>query len=301
MAVNKEIWINDIVKDFWPDNSFLTKSVDHTPFVDGKTVHVPNAGAAVGVTKNATQFPISVTTREDSDQNYNIDKFYSTPVLVQDLEAVELSYDKRNSLMQQCRESLLDAVSEDVLYKWAGNLASGASIATTGENEAAHLPNATSTRKKMTKADVMSVKKLMDKAGVPAEGRYMLLDAVMYDQLVSDLTEAQTVNFLAGADAEQGIVGKYLGFSFLMRSRVLKCNSGSTLSPWSTACVAGSNAAGLAWQQSCVSRAMGSVELFEKEKDPTYYGDVFSLAMRAGGCHFRADKKGVVLIYQGAA
>ena len=58
-------------------------------------------------------------------------------------------------------------------------------------------------------------------------------------------------------------------------------------------------AAGLAWQKDCVSRALGQVEAYEDTKNPSYYGDIFSFAVRAGGSSIRSDKKGVVLLYQG--
>ena len=44
MALNREIWINTITENFYPDNSFMAKSIDDSAFVNNKTVHIPNAG-----------------------------------------------------------------------------------------------------------------------------------------------------------------------------------------------------------------------------------------------------------------
>ena len=49
MALNKEIWLNTIQENFFPDDSFMVKSVDDSQFVNNKIVHVPNAGAPSGV------------------------------------------------------------------------------------------------------------------------------------------------------------------------------------------------------------------------------------------------------------
>lgn len=42
---------------------------------------------------------------------------------------------------------------------------------------------------------------------IPQEGRYLLLDAQMYAQLLSDLTANENSAFLASADAQNGIIG----------------------------------------------------------------------------------------------
>ena len=33
MALNKQIWLNTIVENFYPDNSFASKSIDDSTFV----------------------------------------------------------------------------------------------------------------------------------------------------------------------------------------------------------------------------------------------------------------------------
>lgn len=296
MALNVEIWIRSIIEKFWPSNSFVVQSVDHSDYVNGKTVHVPNAGAGATITKNRPSYPATVGSRTDNDLTYDIDKFEADPLVSRDLEEVELSYDKRTSMLQQSKESLRQAVIEEILHSWADGVTK--KIPTDGAAESAHIPTATGNRKAMTKAVVMEVKKQMDLDDVPVEGRCMLLDAVMYNQLLASLTDSDVVHFLAGANPETGVVGKYLGFEFYERSRALKTAAGGTLKEWDKSAAATDSAAGLAWQKGCVSRAMGEVVAFENTKDATYYGDVFSFGMRAGGSAIRHDKKGVVLIYQ---
>lgn len=52
MALNKEIWLSTIVENFYPDDSFAAKSIDDSPFVSNKTVHIPNAGKPSSVVIN---------------------------------------------------------------------------------------------------------------------------------------------------------------------------------------------------------------------------------------------------------
>ena len=95
MALNKQVWLNTIVENFFPDNSFATKSIDDSVFVSNKTVHIPNAGAPSGVEINRTQKPASVNQRTDQDLTYDMDELTTNPIYIPNIDTVELSYDKR--------------------------------------------------------------------------------------------------------------------------------------------------------------------------------------------------------------
>lgn len=297
MGLQREIWIESIVGNLFADNSFVSRSTDHSAFVNNLTVHVPNAGAAPSVTKGRNSFPASVGSRTDTDLNYQIGEFTTDPFRISNAEEVELSYDKRESIVSASRSALAEAVAEDILKAWVP--ASFEKVLTTGDAITAHVASATGNRKAVTKADILAVKKIFDKNNIPQDGRCFLLDYEMYNQLLSALTEANANAFLASADAQRGVVGKLYGFDFYLRSSVLRTNAaGSALSNNTTAT---DSAGALAWHPSCVSRAMGNTELFEEENSPSYYGDVVSALVRAGGKYIRTDKKGVVVLAQDTA
>lgn len=81
MALNKEIWQSDIVENFYPDNSFASKSVDDSVFVENRKVHIPNAGAPSNVKRNRTQKPATSQQRTDNDLEYDIDELTSKQVI----------------------------------------------------------------------------------------------------------------------------------------------------------------------------------------------------------------------------
>ena len=107
---------------------------------------------------------------------------------------------------------------------------------------------------------------------IPQEGRYLLLDAQMYSQLLNSLTENENTAFLASADAQNGILGKLFSFNIMMRSRAALYTAAKAPKTWSTAGAATDLAAGLAWHEQSVCRALGEVKAFENEGDATYYG-----------------------------
>lgn len=299
MALNREIWIRDIVEGFFPNNSFVVRSIDHSMYVNNKTVHIPNAGGEPEVKKNNSSYPVSATKRTDQDLTYSIDDYKVVPIHIQDSEVVELSYDKRQSIIAQSKNVLQRTAIEGVLNSWIP--ASPLKYETSGSSVAAHIPTATGNRKAMSTADVRALKKMMDKDDIPAEGRYVLLDAEMYNQLLDSMTDAEVVNFLAGANVENGVIGRYMGFEFYMRSKVLKSDNTGTKKEWGTSAAATDCAAGVAWHSGCVSRALGDIIMFDDQDNPLYYGDIVSFEVRAGGTCIRQDKKGLIFIYQGTA
>lgn len=296
MALNKQIWLNTIQENFYPDDSFAAKSVDDSGFVNNKTVHVPNAGAPSKVQINRTTKPASVNQRTDNELAYDIDELTTDPVYIPNVDTVELSYDKRQSVLANDRQQLQKEASQNLLYKWL-NLDNP--VLTTGAAAAAHTSEtATGGRKKVQKEDVMSIVTRFNEDDVPMTGRYLLLDAKMYAELLEDLTDKELSAFLASADAQRGIIGNLYGVSILMRSKVLRLTAAKALLKWDADAVATEVAAGLAWQEGCVSRAIGDVKMFSQMDDPTYYGDIYSFLMRTGGAQRRYDKKGVIALIE---
>ena len=307
MALNKEIWLNTIQENFFPQNSFTSKSVDDSAFVNNKTVHVPNAGSPSSVKKNRTTKPATVQTRTDQDLSYNIDELTTDPVYIPNVDQVELSYDKRMSVIANDREQLQKAAADNLLQKWAKY---AAGITTTGANVTTRSANGTGDRRAITKADVLAAATLFNKNDVPQENRYLLLNAAMYADLLNDLTDKELSAFLASADAQNGTLGRLYGFSIMMRSETDEITDRSAAPSGGHTFLAATptseeaatlNAIALAWQEKCVSRAIGEVKMFDETDSPTYYGDIYSFLMRTGGSHRRYDKKGIAVIIEGEA
>lgn len=295
MAIQKEIWERAIVEGLFASNSFLSKAFNADGYVNaGKIVHIPQAGAASKVEKNRTTLPATVKQRTDTDKTFELAPFTTDPVLIPDAEKVELSYDKRESVLRQDKLALHDAVARDFLFAWSPG--SSRVIETTGAPVDAYTPSATGKRKGLCRADILTLMTRFNDEDIPQEGRYLLLDAQMYAQLLSDLTANENSAFLASADAQNGIIGKLFSFNVMMRSRAALYTTAKAPKAWSASGEATDLAAALAWHDQSVCRALGQVEAFEQEKAPEYYGDVYSFLVRAGGSIMRSDNAGVMAL-----
>lgn len=300
MAIQKEIWINSIVEGLFADNSFLSKAFNADMFVNqGKTVHIPNAGAASKVVKNRNTFPAEVKSRTDIDLTFNLDNYSTDPIKIDLAETVELSYNKRESVLRQDKAVLHETISEGILFEWLPLITN--SIRTSGDAVLSHTPDATGNRKAFTKSDVKKAMTEFNRDNVPMTGRYLLIDADMYDQLLASLTAQEAMAFHAAVDVKNGIVGALYGFNIMMRSRVAVYATAGTKKAWSAAGAATDNAAALAWHTNSVCRALGEVVAREQLNSPQYYGDIYAFEVRAGGRAMRNDVKGLTAIIQDTA
>ena len=295
MAVQKEIWQRTIIEGLFADNSFLSKAVNDDIYVnEGKKVHIPNAGAPSGVVVDRSSLPATVQKRIDVDVDYTLHELTTNPILIPYADMVELSYNKRNSVIDQDRKEIIFKAAEAILAAWLPPVAN--IVPTTGQGVAAWTPSATGLRKKITPADVAALQLRMNSDNVPQTDRYLLLDANMYQQLLDGMTQTQAIGFFQAADVKRGVMGMLYGFEVMVRSTVYRFAADGTIKAIDAAGAATDLAGGLAWQRDSLSRALGEVIMFDQVNNPEYYGDVYSFLVRVGGAIRRYDKKGVYAI-----
>lgn len=83
-----------------------------------------------------------------------MDEFTVDPVRIPHAEQVELSYNKRESVTRQSRRKLAQDIHESIIYNW---IPEGVKVVETlGEAVAAHIKEATGSRKRMTKQTIES-------------------------------------------------------------------------------------------------------------------------------------------------
>lgn len=78
MAIEKQIWINMIMEGYYPDGSFLTRSVDMTENVEHNKINLAEAGVDPEVLIDNNTFPVPIAERTDSPIAYRYTR--STPI-----------------------------------------------------------------------------------------------------------------------------------------------------------------------------------------------------------------------------
>lgn len=301
MAIQKETWVDYIIENLWKDNDFINQCYDESNSVlNGSVVHIPQAGAKPTVVKNRSSLPATVVQRTDTDITYTLDNYTTDPSLVQNVEEIETSYAKMDSVFGEHLVALRESIAEELLYKWAPTVA-GQITRTTGAtaDAIALAPGATGTRKPLTLLDLRLVKSRMNKAGISKLNRFAIIPEDMLTQLMADpaMTAPQLQMLM---DLKEGTVARLEGFTIITRANATIYDNTGTPVPKliSAATAVTDNLAVLCYQKDCVAKALGTVDVFEASKDPQYYGDIVSALLRCGGRKRRSGGEGVNAIIQ---
>ena len=298
MAVQKEIWVRDIQEMLFEGVEFANRSMDHKAYISGKTVHVPQAGAAPSVVKDRSSFPATIAQRTDTDLTYNMAEFTTDPILIRDIEELQTEYDKRASILRAHIEVLNDILGKNILYNWAGSATN--TVGTSGADSNLALPPIGSgTRKKLTMTDLRNTALAMDKQNVPSNGRVCILPAAMYYELFDDVSLINR-NVMGKETLPAGVIDRIFGFDIYIRNTANRFTTGGALKAVGTSDAATDKLAGLAYHPSFVSKAMGDVKVFTDEDKPEFYGSVMSAMVMMGSSKMYTAEIGVVSLVQTA-
>src|SRR5690554_3506826 len=101
MGPFKEIFTDIILKNFYPDGGWLKEltSMDH--MVENNTINLSQIGADPEVIKDNTTWPLTPTQRTDSGIAIPLATFDTEPTHVTNVEELETSYDKCQSVVAQ--------------------------------------------------------------------------------------------------------------------------------------------------------------------------------------------------------
>lgn len=251
MSIQKEIWSNEIHTKLFPDNSFMTKGTNMSHLADYHKIHIPIDTTTIGVEQDRATFPAEVK-RQTFDTEYIEMHHYSTdPQHILNPETVELSFIERNVITTNMAESLNKAIADQMLNALVKNV---------------------SNKTLEPSSVIVSIDMLaqyFDKADYPDEGRYALLTAEKYHQLLAELTDGQSNAFLNVANVSTGVLGKLFGINILKRSSLFTQGEFSRVGL-------------IGWHQRDLYYAVSPVEVFHSQGLAPYYGDVISSAVRAG-------------------
>lgn len=311
MAIQREIWVDTIEENIYPDNSFMMQSRDDGAFLEGKTVKLNQAGNKPAAKKNRTVLPATAAKREDTTADYDIDEYTTDPVVVQKTEEIEANYDKRQSVMFDQTEVLKTLVAEGMAYAWSPTLGVNI-IRTSGASRDPYkvfqLGAGKVPRKRITKDDIEKAATILNSQDVPQDGRFMLIDALLVRDLLA-ISEYTSLEKIGTAVLIKGAIGMVMGFQVFVRSStVIYDNDDDTKMDFAEVLSSNDNVSTLFWQKNYVRRCFGGstnggIEVFEDSGsngngNPLFYGTIISAMVRSGGRAARADERGIVVLVE---
>ncbi len=261
MALNKEVWINQIMEGFYPDDSFLKKAKDFSEFVENDRLHIASAGIDPKVLINNTTYPIKTVEREDDDNEIVLDKFETENTLVRRPDAIEYSYDKLESVIGQHRATLRKSVAMKAIHAYAPTKDTNDTpvILTSGLAAAG--------RRRLTFADILALKERFDDADIPLTDRYI----VLHPKHVTDLLLQDTELFKNLTDIKDGKPFQFAGFGFYSFAQMpFYTVKDNVLTKLAFNAVKPDNAqfASVAFYAEEVMKADGEIYMYSKEDDP---------------------------------
>lgn len=303
MALQTEVWVNDIEDVLFEGSEFVNMSMNHDAFIVNETVHVPQSGTIPAVEKNRSVFPASATERSDTELTYTVDSFSTDPIRVRDFEDLQISYAKRQSVMSQHIEKISEEIGTQTAFNWApeGDLVKV--IETTGAGTSLG-PDGATAKNKIVTADIAGAAKKLDADKVPANGRFLLMELSMYYELFT-IEELTRKDFMDRTALPAGVIDRLFGFNIMVRPTTVLYDFTAPTAPVRQAIGAAPGAADgfacIGWQQSYVAKAKGSTGVFSLDNDPLHYGTVMSAEVALGSSPLRNDTRatGTVAIAQG--
>lgn len=290
-------FLAEISPQLFPDDSFMSRSINDDAFVNGNSVELPHSGTTPTIAVNRSSLPGTIIKRTDTATQYVLEELTSDPTLLQDSEALVVAYGKRASILKQHVDKINQKASDRMLYKWA---ASGASnVVTTGSARTTSSPSATGNRKALTKADILKGINFLNAQEVPLSGRSILLPSDMYLDILG-IDEFTRADAFGKSNIPDGVIGSIFGLTVYMRTSSVVM-TGTTLKAEGATALAADNQAAVLWHKDFVRKAVGAKKVFISADVAEFYGSIFSAMARIGGLRSRTDSKGVVTISEAAS
>lgn len=270
-GLEKEIWIDQIQENFYPDSSFLKYGQDYSVHVDANAINLQKAGLDPNVLINNTTYPIKTVQRNDEPIKIELDKFETENTIVRRPDAIQYSYNQLESVIMGHRNQLRAKTAEKAAHAYAPNkdTADTPVITTTGEIYG--------NRKRLSFSDILSLKERFDALEIPLEDRYL----VLHPSHVTDLIYLDVKNFKDITDVVNGQPKRFAGFGILQFSRMpLYDLTSFEKMPFGAAQTSDMGFSSFAFQANEVMKADGDVFFYYDENNPEQRGTIVGFDKR---------------------
>lgn len=307
-GVATEIWVKDIEENIYPDSSFIQEGRPDDDYIDNTKVKLPQAGGAPTVKRNRDEYPIPVAKRGDTIIEYPVVEFSTDATHIQYSEELEVSYNKRQSILFDHQEILKEDIADYIMHAWAPTKTNNV-LKTTGASRAPINADQdsvalTGNRKKASKDDFARIVTALDNMNVPQEGRVILVDTrIKMD--ITTLSELGMLDTIGTEVLRDGTVTRIMGMKIHQRSKMVRYSNDSNpqLKAEKSAALATDRLAMFAWHPMFVRRALGTgaggnIKVFIDLDSAVYQGSVISALSRCGATKARFDERGIIALVE---
>ena len=287
IGLQKEIWLKQLMENFYPQSNFLVRSTDMTAFVENNTINLADCGVDPEVIWNNTTYPIPMTERSDSPIAIPLDYADTKNTVIRNARKVESAYDQMEVTLRQHRAALVQACAVKALHAYAP----AASVA--GKTKVLQATGAVKAdgTKALTINDLVDADAFLNSIDASTEGRILTLSLAHK----ADLAKEDKALYKAFLNWKSGDVLPLLNFQLYQTSITATYTSGGVKKAIGAAAAAADSKATQFWLESEVMRADGDVDMFERLKDPEQRGDIVGFQKRFIAMPIRNKGLGVII------
>jgi len=297
-TIQPEVWIAEIEKNLYKNRDWLKLGKIDDEYIGKKRVTLPQAGNRPNVEMNRATLPATITSRNDTVIDYAVQEFTADPTLIEDVDEVETSYNKRQDIIEDHLDTLPDRLADYAAYVYA----TGADqIQCTGAGRIDEGGVLTGQRHSVAAADISKAMTKMSLQKVPrGGGRFFIMDPMAWSDLLND-DKLSSREYTEKVNLEKGTLGTLYGFDVYESASVAFHNpasGGSIIAPGSIIPGTAERVC-LLLHEKFIRRAMGQIKLYSDIDKPEYYGSVLSTRIRFGCSRARTNGDGVISLLQG--
>lgn len=300
--IQTTVYSRELQPQLFPQSDFYKKSITETGLAaNAKTFEIPNLSDIDDARDDdVIVLPLQVKKSNDDKKTGTMRQLYCDPILIENEEEFITNYSKRQNKQIQQASSLNAKAGDIAAYNWLPTYSANL-IASTGAARATNVVGLSSTRKALTKADILAVyNKLlrMNAKSIPG-GLFGLLTPDGYTDLlgISDFVDYEKIG--RAEKLEKGIIGMICGIEMMVRSKnghigALFTAANAPIKAVATA--ATDRPVNLFWHERFVCHAESNPLTLVDENSPVYLGTVINSTVRFGAEKCRLDQAGVVAV-----
>jgi hypothetical protein len=300
MSVFNEIFSKEVEKKMYDSNAYLSHMKNMTDFLQGRTVHIPNYthDSSAQIEVNGSTYGFDATQTTETDLTFNIDSYRVLPFQVTNFDELSTNYNKFQIVTEHAIADLTDVVSKTILNKLSSDVDASRKVLTSGATGVLNSADSSTGVATLSYKDILTIGQKMNEDNLPQDGRYILLDATMYNELLQD-DAIRNANDFGQATLPTGVVKTVGGINIMLKNEIATADLAGDVIPVGQAPIGTDLRVAYAWHSTVIMTAKSGTQVYTDTQNPFKFGSVVSSEIFMGCVNPRTDNKGGYIVYQG--